>query len=376
VGGNVGVFTGGSANASFWDIQTSGQTTSAGGTGKTTAEMQDIGTFLRAGWDFVEEVANGTCEYWQISPGGCPRLQYQGSNRPLMPEGRGTPEQPYLIRDARDLGTVWFEPLAHYRLAQSVDLSGVTWFTAVIPWFGGSFDGSGYVISNLHIQGDRYLGLFGQLDSTARVSNLGLEAIKISGTDWSVGGLAGSNWGSISSSYSTGSVSGSVCSAVGGLVGSNWGSIVVSYSSISVSGTVYVVGGLVGENRGGSIANSYSSGSVNGSSVVGGLVGQNNTGSITTCYSSGSVNGTYDVGGLVGENIRGSIDLSFWDIETSGWTTSAGGTGKTTAEMQTAKTFLDAGWDFVGETANGTEDIWWIDEGKDYPRLWWEAAKK
>ena len=26
----------------------------------------------------------------------------------------------------------------------------------------------------------------------------------------------------------------------------------------------------------------------------------------------------------------------------------------------------------VDETANGTEDIWWIDEGKDYPRLWWE----
>jgi hypothetical protein len=25
------------------------------------------------------------------------------------------------------------------------------------------------------------------------------------------------------------------------------------------------------------------------------------------------------------------------------------------------------------QTANGTEDIWWILEGKDYPRLWWEA---
>jgi len=41
--------------------------------------------------------------------------------------------------------------------------------------------------------------------------------------------------------------------------------------------------------------------------------------------------------------------------------------------MQTAKTFLDAGWDFVGETKNGTEDLWWILEGEDYPRLWWEA---
>ncbi len=34
--------------------------------------------------------------------------------------------------------------------------------------------------------------------------------------------------------------------------------------------------------------------------------------------------------------------------------------------------YLQAGWDFVDETENGTEDIWWIDEGRDYPRLWWE----
>jgi hypothetical protein len=53
---------------------------------------------------------------------------------------------------------------------------------------------------------------------------------------------------------------------------------------------------------------------------------------------------------------------------------SAGGTGLTTAQMQTAAMFLDAGRDFVDETANGTEDIWWIDEGQDYPRLWWELT--
>jgi len=62
----------------------------------------------------------------------------------------------------------------------------------------------------------------------------------------------------------------------------------------------------------------------------------------------------------------------FWDIETSGQTESVGGFGKTTAEMQTASTFLEADWDFVDETENGTEDIWWIDEGQGYPRLWWE----
>lgn len=40
--------------------------------------------------------------------------------------------------------------------------------------------------------------------------------------------------------------------------------------------------------------------------------------------------------------------------------------------MQIAKTFLDASWNFVGEMANGIEDAWWLNEGKDYPRLWWE----
>jgi len=99
---------------------------------------------------------------------------------------------------------------------------------------------------------------------------------------------------------------------------------------------------------------------------------------VTQCYSTGSVSGigqdSWEIGGLVGNTYQGSVTGCFWDIQTSGQATSAGGTGKTTAQMQTAKTFLDAGWDFVGETKNGTEDIWWINEGKDYPRLWWELG--
>ena len=43
-----------------------------------------------------------------------------------------------------------------------------------------------------------------------------------------------------------------------------------------------------------------------------------------------------------------------------------------TADMQGVNTHLKAGWDLVGETDNGTEDVWWILQGQDYPRLWWE----
>ena len=40
--------------------------------------------------------------------------------------------------------------------------------------------------------------------------------------------------------------------------------------------------------------------------------------------------------------------------------------------MQTRDTFLEAGWDFINETANGTEDLWTIREGLNYPQLYWQ----
>ena len=113
------------------------------------------------------------------------------------------------------------------------------------------------------------------------------------------------------------------------------------------------------------ITDCYSTGEVSGITEVGGLVGYNYLSSISNCYSSGSVSGNKYVGGLVGRKWEGDVNNSVWDIETSGQATSAGGTGKTTAEMQTMSTFINAGWDF-------TTPVWTIDEGVDYPRLWWE----
>ncbi len=403
VGALVG-YNRGTITTSFWDIETSAQVASADGTGLTTADMQDIDTFLSAGWDFVDETVNGTCDSWQMPAGDYPDLFYHPGHCPVMPEGLGTAEEPYLIRDAWDLGTVWFEPMSHYRLEASVDLSGITWAKAVVPWFGGTFDGKGHTISHLTIVGESYVGLFGQLGSEAIISNLGLEAIDVNGIGSCVGGLVAYNGGSITASYSTGTVNGT--NRVGGLVGENWGSIATSSSTTTVNGTGWAVGGLVGHNIEGSITNCYNAGTVTGARLVGGLVGSN-WNSITTSYNTGTVIGTGSyIGGLVGENfasgdfgayssitmsystgkvsgpdqttgglvgrqaglfggITGSTDLSFWDIETSGQTTSGGGEGKSTAQMQTTFTFLVWG-------TCGNEGIWTIDEGNDYPRLWWE----
>ena len=48
---------------------------------------------------------------------------------------------------------------------------------------------------------------------------------------------------------------------------------------------------------------------------------------------------------------------------------------KDNTQIQTDSTSTDAGWDFVAENENGTEDIWWILEGRDYPRLTWELIE-
>jgi hypothetical protein len=212
----------------------------------------------------------------------------------------------------------------------------------------------------------------------------------VSGTD-AVGGLVGQNWmgveivtsGSIEKSHSSAVVEGTT--SVGGLVGDNPGTVTQSYSTGAVSGTgqdSYGIGGLVGSNWwfGATVMQCYSTGAVSGSDQgstgVGGLVG-GGPGTVIQCYSTGAVTGPDGAtGGLVGYAPQGAVTACFWDTQTSGQATSAGGTGRITTEMQTAKTFVDAGWDFVGETKNGTEDIWWIDEGKDYPRLWWELGER
>jgi hypothetical protein len=114
----------------------------------------------------------------------------------------------------------------------------------------------------------------------------------------------------------------------------------------------------VGYNYNGSIDNSYSSGAVAGNSYVGGLVGYS-YGSVDNSYSTGSATGSSFVGGLMGDG-TGSVNNSFWDMDTSGQTISDGGTGLTTAQMQTASTFSTAGWD--------TTTIWTLANGA-YPVL-------
>jgi hypothetical protein len=325
----------------FWDTHTSGQAESAGGTGKSTADMQKASTFLDAGWDFMDETTNGTDDVWWILKGkkDYPRLWWETRVPwPTTWKGSGTPDDPYQIATAEDLMLLGDSPehyLNHFIMTADIDLnsnhagpkvfyeaviapdsnSATTWYEG--PPFGGVFDGNGHTISHLTVNGGEYLGLFGRMFGEVR--NLGIVDVNITSSSRYAGALIGQNYGTVNRCYSTGTIGGNE-----------------------------VVGGLVGYNY-------YDA-------------------TVSNCYSTGIVSGKKYIGGLVGIGSSDTVTDCFWDIETSGCTTSVGGIGTTMAEMQTAKPFIEAGWDFVGETDNGTEDIWLIDEGQDYPRLWWEIG--
>ncbi|MSN25102.1 MAG: hypothetical protein GJV46_04455 [Geobacter sp.] len=263
--------------------------------------------------------------------------------------------------------------------------------------FNGVFDGLGHTVTSLFINRPNTVdvGLFGfGLNSTVR--NVGLVGGSVKGK-YNVGGLAGSNQGVIGNCYNSGVVLGD--QYVGGLVGENSAVIDSSYATGAVSG-VALIGGLAGDNVGGSLSNSYAIGSVSGSSDhIGGLVGLNVFGAkISDAYAAGSVNfsinGRANVGGLVGENyysstiinsysvgsVNGGTDTggvvglndstpsvtnSFWDTQTTGQAISAGGSGKTSAEMKQLSTFT--GWNI--DTSDSSSSLWRITNGQSYPLL-------
>jgi filamentous hemagglutinin family protein len=230
--------------------------------------------------------------------------------------------------------------------------------------FRGKVDGLNHTISNLYINRPTQdnIALFGTVFNPAVIRNVGLVGGSIRGQS-SVGSLIGWNEnGKVINSYATTEIFG--IGNVGGLMGVNsWtGLISNSYATGNVtgSGVGNSVGGLAGHNQG-VISNSFATGRVSGGREVGGLVGNNytNSGRISNSYATGNVSGTTNVGGLVGLNTSATNVSNYWDKQTSGRTTSASGTGLTTAQMKQQASF--SGWDFA--------NIWQINQGVSYPTL-------
>ena len=314
---------------SFWDAETTGQSTSyGGGTGLTSVELRTQSTYTNAGWDFDND--------W---------FMLEGETRPFLRSEYST-----TITNAHQLQLMAMDLSADYTIANDIDLVGPLavnskgqylgmWGSAGFDPVGsssdpftGTLDGLDHVITGLTIDrpDESDLGLFGRT-SGAELRNVGLEAGSIAGmsrvgglvgtlsnstvsksysTDdvsgsWNVGGLVGDarHDSTITNTHATGNVSG--VGQVGGLVGyaNSGNTITSSYATGDVSGSSRRVGGLIGKaSSDTTITNAYATGKVSGGAQAGGLVGYTNSEiSINDAFATGNVSGSWNIGGLVGD---------------------------------------------------------------------------
>ncbi len=208
---------------------------------------------------------------------------------------------------------------------------------------------------------------YGQINGSAASGN-----VNGAGNSF-IGGFAAVNLSgaSINDSHASGDVSG--VNTVGGLVGYNKGNISRSYATGNVSGQQYV-GGLVGVNDYfkqlgstfyvGIVRDSYATGAVTGVNVAGGLIG-NSDGEIYNSYATGPVSGA-NAGGLAGfAGIGGVIRSSYWNLDSSGQSSSSGGKGLTAAQTRQKRSY--AGWDISSDPLGSS--VWYINEGTSSPVL-------
>jgi hypothetical protein len=237
--------------------------------------------------------------------------------------------------------------------------------------FKGIFDGEGHAIVGLTVNrpNRNSVGLFADIER-ATIRNLALRGGTVSGGA-SAGALAGVSGGSTV----TGCSASTTVTAqfyfwppwygytqAGGLIGFSSNDAIAGSSATGAVVGDYA-GGLVGESYASAITNCYALGRARGSWDVGGLQGECDLGSIRNCYAAGQVVDGFSIrtGGLVARATSATVSCSYWDVEATSQTASAGGTGKTTAEMKEQATFLE--WDFAA--------VWAIapDTNQGYPYL-------
>lgn len=335
--------------------------------------------------------------------------------------GTGSNESPYQVASLDDLleistnSSLWnmsFIQTGHINAAATTNWNAGAGWSPIgdeATRFTGYYDGQGYTVRNLWINrpDEQNVGLFGHVGDSTRITliqNLGVTNFVVKGARGSgslIGRVTGNYNTRVEACYAVGcTVIGD--GATGGLVGS-FNSYIENESNamghrprmlrcfaiatVSFSGKTTAgkdkFGGLSGCGQKGYIEDSYALSTVTapGCTRVGGLVGCIlYRGQLMRCYSTTTVSadGGSSVGGLVGHDSGSSSSATacFWDTETSGQTTSPYGTGLSTANMKMLSTFSNAGWDFLGETANGTADIWDISASVNngYPSLNYTAA--
>ncbi len=398
LGGFVGENDNGIITNGYWNMQTSGQDSTFGidnngqtATGLSSREMAQQSSFPT--FDFTNT--------WGIIPAFSePYLQFNAPDSVNgfaisdLPSGSGTAGDPFRISTLNQLNILSQFPSSWgsaFLQTADIDASETSGWNSGLGFspigsdadrFNGSYDGDGHTISNLFINRDTqsYIGLFGAADS-ASFSNLTLEAVDITGSEWiggllgfgshidtlanisvsgnimatdylaggiggevifrgdssyaltssatisatidDAGGLFGAFDGNLTDSHASGDVSGR--RRVGGVIGSYNPENESTYflNRVSASGDIHAAGrsagGLIGEFYGASISNSFATGSVTSAdNRAGGLLGYSDFSTIINSYASGSVNGSSEVGGFVGFENDATITNSYSTGSVSG----------------------------------------------------------
>ena len=195
----------------------------------------------------------------------------------------------------------------------------------------GTFDGQNHVVIGLYCNfPDSYsIGLFGHINSSAEVRNLGVKDGCFYGKS-TVGGVVCSSNGTVTNCYNAGIMN--ITSTdddgdVGGVVGYNGGTVTDCYNAGTINGAVGAdgyVGGVVGVNYCGNVKNCYNSGTVNGNDRVAGVVSNMQSGLMENCYNSGTVTASTDdarAGGVVADQYDGIVSNCYnkGEVTSSGY---------------------------------------------------------
>ncbi len=305
-GGFCGDNTGGTIRNCFWDTVSSGQATSDGGTGQTTALMQKAATFITPGWNFTG--------IWSIFEDET--YPFFGTYSTLG--GSGTVGDPFKIKNVFDLQNMRNYLWANFTIVNSFDASeSKFWYdgdgfepvgTTSTP-FTGSLNGQGFVVDGLYINrpSEDRVGLFGQInDQDSKLENLHLINAYIKGDD--LIGLCGVFYeGTIFNSSIEGTILGD--SLIGGMVGLFENGVLNNCTnSADIEGSDET-GGLVGVGDYIDIFGCHNYGDVtNSDTSTGGIVANAYTVDIRNCTNYGTIKGDYKSGGIVGGNEVASIE--------------------------------------------------------------------
>ncbi|HRW62292.1 MAG TPA: GLUG motif-containing protein [Bacteroidales bacterium] len=324
-----------------------------------------IGAIQKAN-TWVSSLSPGTKYYFKVYAynecSGLKKYEKTGIEavKTTVPAGEGTLDNPYVIATLDNLE--WLMQNQAYwnkHFIQTADIdarstknwnegNGITEIgTSDIP-FSGTYNGKGHTIDSLYTK-NSYTAFFGYTSTATIIDSLGLTNINFNTSGWT-GSIAMYNYGTIRNSFATGTIYAPNADRVGGLVSHNM-------------------------NNNAKLINCYSRVDITANNYVGGIAGFDNDSYITNCYSTGKITVLgYHSGGLLPYSYFGNIDNSFWDKETSEQNTSQGGTGLLSYQMKNRNSFINASWDFVGESDNGTNDIWGqncaVNDG--YPFLSWQ----